>query len=395
VICTFTVFILFYNESPDGFSAQSVLLHSIKRYHTNRNIADLVDYIQEQLECCGSTSTAQGFRDWQFSEQFNCSPSNPYPERCGVPFSCCRRAVVSEAAGSSNPLAPAIRSLQCWQNAQRKAEQELDNDIYTSGCLQQLRFLFDRHAVHMGMAVVAIIVPVCFGVFLSQCLARQIDYQHYLLKREQRRFKRQEQRERKYLEATPEQQQQQHKNSNKKRRSTSAGPGDGTAAEGTVGNGGEHRQKRRTPPNIPPPPTPPEESPEEAMALAKAIAASKREFESDQRRQARQRAVSASPLRPIIAAPNSALAARGSRTLEASAAAQQQLRNKQKNEVKRPHKGGGGDHQVIKHQEHLDQHKKSSKKATTKQHQGSLAQRPQPSAPPAQTHYILQQSHFS
>jgi hypothetical protein len=94
------------------------------------------------------------------SEQFNCTPVNPYPERCGVPFSCCRRAVVSEAGGNVNPLAPAIRSLQCWQNAQRKPEQDLENDIHTAGCLQPMRALFDKHAVHMGMAVVAIILPV-------------------------------------------------------------------------------------------------------------------------------------------------------------------------------------------------------------------------------------------
>lgn len=65
-----------------------------------------------------------------------------------------------------NPLYPAIRSLQCWQNAQKKADQEVDNDIFTSGCLQPLRSLFERHAVHLGMFVVAIIIPVvcCYRV---------------------------------------------------------------------------------------------------------------------------------------------------------------------------------------------------------------------------------------
>lgn len=140
----------------EGISAQSVLLYSIRRYHFNRNVADFVDYLQEQvinyliklahtiknqLECCGSTS----FRDWQLSEQFNCNNSNPYPERslpspplpsllspqnmfrCGVPFSCCRRSVAGGANGGQNPLAPAIRSLQCWQNVQKKREQQLDS----------------------------------------------------------------------------------------------------------------------------------------------------------------------------------------------------------------------------------------------------------------------------
>lgn len=31
------------------------------------------------------------------SYQFNCTNSNPQPEKCGVPFSCCRKSVISEA----------------------------------------------------------------------------------------------------------------------------------------------------------------------------------------------------------------------------------------------------------------------------------------------------------
>lgn len=50
-----------------------------------------------QLECCGVSSIAQGYRDWNMSYQFNCTTSNPQPEKCGVPFSCCRKSVISEA----------------------------------------------------------------------------------------------------------------------------------------------------------------------------------------------------------------------------------------------------------------------------------------------------------
>ncbi|CAK5088690.1 unnamed protein product [Meloidogyne enterolobii] len=201
VVSTCLLFLLFYSdvsgESSTFISIQSVLLHSIARYHSNKNYADFIDYLQEQLECCGSTT----FHDWQFSEQFKCNASNPYPERCGVPYSCCRKSVVSRAgAGEVNPLIPAIHSIQCWQNAQKKREQELDSDIYVLGCLQPLRTLFDSHALHIGMIVLSIIFPVCVTVCLSQCLARQIDYQHFLLRREQRRIARNERREKRYLE---------------------------------------------------------------------------------------------------------------------------------------------------------------------------------------------------
>ncbi|MFH4975803.1 hypothetical protein AB6A40_002512 [Gnathostoma spinigerum] len=196
VIGTFLVFILFYSDTTEGLSAHSILLYSIKNYHTNRNLADFVDYIQEQMECCGASSASQGYRDWQLSDQFNCSSYNPYPEKCGVPFSCCRRSVISEAAGSSNPLLPAMRSLECWQNAQTKRPQELETAIHVRGCLQPLRALFDKYALHIGAAVAAVIIPVCVSVCLSNILARQIDHQRYLLEREARRMERVKRRER-------------------------------------------------------------------------------------------------------------------------------------------------------------------------------------------------------
>lgn len=49
VLGTFCLFILFYADNPDGISAQTILQYSIGRYHNNRNIADLVDYMQEQV----------------------------------------------------------------------------------------------------------------------------------------------------------------------------------------------------------------------------------------------------------------------------------------------------------------------------------------------------------
>ncbi|VDK80323.1 unnamed protein product [Litomosoides sigmodontis] len=195
VIFTFLLFILFYSDTTEGLSAHSILIYSVKNYHTNRNLADFVDYIQEQLECCGVSSASQGYRDWQLSEQFNCNPINPYPEKCGVPFSCCKRSVVSEAAaGSTNPLLPAMRSLQCWQNAQTKRPQELEADLHTRGCLQPLRILFESHAVHIGAVVAIVIIPVCISVCLSNILAKQIDHQRYLLEREARRCERRRRR---------------------------------------------------------------------------------------------------------------------------------------------------------------------------------------------------------
>ena len=49
VLGTFLLFVLFYSDTTDGLSAHSIFLYSIRKYHTNRNLADFVDYIQEQV----------------------------------------------------------------------------------------------------------------------------------------------------------------------------------------------------------------------------------------------------------------------------------------------------------------------------------------------------------
>ena len=128
VAVTLVFFTLFYTDTTEvitiwssfkitifcfqGLSANWLLLYAVKNYHTNRNLAEIMDALQEnvsnnifvinnyaifQLECCGVSSIAQGYRDWNMSYQFNCTTSNPQPEKCGVPFSCCRKSVISEA----------------------------------------------------------------------------------------------------------------------------------------------------------------------------------------------------------------------------------------------------------------------------------------------------------
>ncbi|VDM82665.1 unnamed protein product [Strongylus vulgaris] len=89
-----------------------------------------------------------------------------------------------------------MRSLECWQNALSKRPQELEYDIYTRGCLQPLRSVFQSHSVHICAAVALVIVPVCVSVCLTNVLARQIDHQRLLLEREARRMERHRKRER-------------------------------------------------------------------------------------------------------------------------------------------------------------------------------------------------------
>ncbi|CAD5215816.1 unnamed protein product [Bursaphelenchus okinawaensis] len=193
VIAVMGVFFLFYSDTNDNFYINTMLDYAVKRYHTNTNIAEAMDYLQETMECCGIRSLAQGYRDWQLNEQFYCNTTNVYPERCGVPFSCCKRALLAEGtAGNANA---ASRSLNCWQNALKRRPHELETDLYVRGCLVPLKQTFERNAIIIASVVALIVIFGCLYVFMEYVLARQIEYQHYLLDREARRAQRRARRE--------------------------------------------------------------------------------------------------------------------------------------------------------------------------------------------------------
>uniref|UniRef100_A0AC35U7R7 Tetraspanin n=1 Tax=Rhabditophanes sp. KR3021 TaxID=114890 RepID=A0AC35U7R7_9BILA len=197
VVFAFLVFFTFYTHPDDNISAQSILLYAIKHYHTNKNVAEIVDYVQEQFECCGATSVSQGYRDWLLNEQFVCNSTNPYPERCGVPFSCCRRSHSNDESetAQTNKLVPAMAAFHCWKNVQDKKVQDVESRINTYGCIFPLRQVFEKNAIYLGIIVSIIICPVCLAICLSHLLAKQIDHQRYLLEREARRYERYQRRE--------------------------------------------------------------------------------------------------------------------------------------------------------------------------------------------------------
>lgn len=92
--------ILFIGEillSTVAFVFPNALSHYLKdtlakdplmKYRDDANLQNLIDVIQRELKCCGISDG--GYKDWSQNIYFNCSISNPSPEKCAVPYSCCR-----------------------------------------------------------------------------------------------------------------------------------------------------------------------------------------------------------------------------------------------------------------------------------------------------------------
>jgi hypothetical protein len=49
VFGVFGLFFMFYADSADILSMNAILTYAIQRYHVNHNMADLVDYVQENV----------------------------------------------------------------------------------------------------------------------------------------------------------------------------------------------------------------------------------------------------------------------------------------------------------------------------------------------------------
>ncbi|CAN8004690.1 unnamed protein product, partial [Ixodes hexagonus] len=103
----------------------------VMHYGQSADWDDLLDSLQKGFECCGIGPGAH--HDWDKNHHFQCLPSNPSPERCSVPSSCC------------------INSAEhCGKNALTLSRKEAREHIYDRNCLDSVLTSVRQNVVVFG-----------------------------------------------------------------------------------------------------------------------------------------------------------------------------------------------------------------------------------------------------
>ncbi|XP_043214639.1 tetraspanin-33-like [Amphibalanus amphitrite] len=144
------VFVFVFADYSRPFLERMLAEQAVVDYRSSSDVETLMDYLQTTFHCCGLRD--DGFQDWTRNIYFNCSDGNPSPERCGVPWSCCRNQT-----GVTNAL--------CGRGVQRLDRNIASRAIHTMGCLHAVQLWVYSHAVVAGLVAlleVAALVAVTF-----------------------------------------------------------------------------------------------------------------------------------------------------------------------------------------------------------------------------------------
>ncbi|CAG2188931.1 tetraspanin-33-like isoform X1 [Mytilus edulis] len=150
-------------DKVNDFLKHQVLKDSlITKYQDDRDDQAVIDWVQENFECCG----VQSYKDWNKNQYYNCSSSLLTNSlRCSVPHSCCR-VQDTYKSGMTNIL--------CGRNVLNSAGDL--SLIYTQGCVDAiLSLVFSaKNLPVVGGVCIGILLPMLVGIFLARMLEGQI-----------------------------------------------------------------------------------------------------------------------------------------------------------------------------------------------------------------------------
>ena len=127
---------------------------------TKEDLHFLIDTAQTEIGCCGSRS----YKDWELNIYFNCS--SPSVEKCGVPFSCCKKEVQTNR--------------QCGYGAGKMKVAKRQEMINAEGCLtKSIRWIQTNFYLLVGLGagvLVLILVSTCMAISLRGQIKETKEY---------------------------------------------------------------------------------------------------------------------------------------------------------------------------------------------------------------------------
>ncbi|CAL8258851.1 unnamed protein product [Lota lota] len=132
-------------------------LNNIKAYRDDIDLQNLIDSLQRLNHCCG----AQEPNDWDHNVYFSCNGTHRSREKCGVPFSCCRK----------DP-ADTVINTQCGYDVRLKTDW---GDIYTKGCITALEDWLPGNLYTVAIVFIVISLLQMVGIYLARTLIADIE----------------------------------------------------------------------------------------------------------------------------------------------------------------------------------------------------------------------------
>lgn len=141
----------------------------MEKYRDDADLANLIDFIQEQFDCCGGDKPT----DWgKLNRYFNCTDGKliaGLPESCGVPFSCCKTSEerVNTQCGyglyvlDPPPSPPRAPSKVIW----------------LGGCVDALIDWAENNMIAIGVSILVVALVQILGITCSGSLITQIGKQ--------------------------------------------------------------------------------------------------------------------------------------------------------------------------------------------------------------------------
>ncbi|XP_063704000.1 tetraspanin-5 isoform X2 [Culicoides brevitarsis] len=133
----------------------------ITHYREDPDQQNLIDWIQEEWQCCG----IEGPKDWDSNNYFNCSSSAVGSrEACGVPFSCCKLR--------PNEI---IKNKQCGYDVRKgNYTENVSNTINEKGCLTSGEEWIDHNLIMIAVCVIILPFLQILGICFAQNLRADI-----------------------------------------------------------------------------------------------------------------------------------------------------------------------------------------------------------------------------